>query len=434
MSYLDGDILESLIKRDTKIAIIGLGYVGLPLALAFSKQLSVIGFDINENRIKGLQQGLDVNKEFGKDDFIHSDIIFTNDTKFLETASCFIIVVPTAIGEEGMPDLLPLKNATKIVGEVIKKGDFVIYESTVYPGCTEEDCVPILEISSGLRAKYDFKYAYSPERINPGDTQNTLTNVVKVVAGCDDETANKVSDLYRIIIRAGTYIAPSIKVAEASKIVENTQRDINIALMNEFSMIFDKLKINTREVLAAASTKWNFQRYYPGLVGGHCIGVDSHYMSYKAASVGYDCRIISASRKINNLMGEYVAKKVIQHVKKLSAFPKVLVKGITFKENVSDIRNSKITDTIGILIENGIAVEVEDPFANEHEVRLQYGINLIKEPIGQYDAIIVTVAHSGYLNLNEAEIEKNLKKGAMIADLKGIFNDKFNEAYTYWAL
>src|SRR5919206_1965669 len=305
---------QELIDKKAKLAVIGLGYVGLPIALEFAKKISVIGFDINAERIEKMKQGIDPSDELEKEAFENCDIIFTNSLDVLREATFFIVAVPTPVDEHNVPDLTPVKKASETIGKVVKKGDYVVYESTVYPGCTEEDCLPIIEKLSGLKNVVDYKLGYSPERINPGDKKHTIRTVVKVVSGCDAESLEEIASTYELIVAAGVHRASSIKVAEAAKIIENTQRDLNIALMNELSIIFDKMDINTFEVLEAAGTKWNFLKFFPGLVGGHCIGVDPYYLTYKASELGYNSRVILAGRYINDTMGNYISKKILQHV------------------------------------------------------------------------------------------------------------------------
>jgi UDP-N-acetyl-D-galactosamine dehydrogenase len=341
--------------------------------------------------------------------------------------------VPTPVDKYNVPDLQPLIDASIAIGKALKPGDYVVYESTTYPGCTEEDCLPLLEKYSGLTLGKDFKLGYSPERINVGDTKNTLQNVIKVVSGSDEEALNNIADVYSLIIKAGIFKAPSIKVAEASKIVENTQRDMNISLMNELSMIFDRMGVNTFDVIEAASTKWNFVKFQPGLVGGHCIGVDPYYLTYKAASLGYESKVIAASRFINDDMAKYVARKVITHVLRNSHEPKVLVKGVTFKQNVSDIRNSKIVDTVKELLAFNIKVDVEDPFARQEDVQKQYGLKLVEKEDNDYDAIVVTIPHSPYVNLDENYFIAHTQSNALIVDLKGIYKNKIKQR-KYWSL
>jgi UDP-N-acetyl-D-galactosamine dehydrogenase len=361
---------QDLIDKKAKLALIGLGYVGLPIALEFAKKISVIGFDINAKRIEMMKNGIDPSNELEKKDFEGCDITFTNSLDVLREAKFFIVAVPTPVDDHNVPDLIPVQRASETIGKVIKKGDYVVYESTVYPGCTEEDCLPIIEKLSGLKFMTDFKLGYSPERINPGDKNHTLAKIIKVVSGCDAESLDQIAKVYELVVQVGVHRASSIKVAEAAKIIENTQRDLNIALMNELSIIFDKIGINTYEVLEAAGTKWNFLKFQPGLVGGHCIGVDPYYLTHKAKQLGYHSEVILAGRNINDNMAKYVAKKIIQHIIKNSGdvkSSKVLIKGATFKEDVSDIRNSKVSDVVKALKEFYVNVDVEDPYADSEE-------------------------------------------------------------------
>jgi UDP-N-acetyl-D-galactosamine dehydrogenase len=424
---------QQLIDKKAKLAVVGLGYVGLPVALEFAKHIAVIGFDINTKRIEQMRQGIDPNKEVSHEDFQNKNIVFTSDTTILKEANFFIVAVPTPVDKYNVPDLKPLISASETVGKILKIGDYIVYESTTYPGCTEEDCLPVLEKISGLKLGNDFKLGYSPERINPGDKKNTLRTVVKVVSGNDTESSEQIAKIYELIVDAGVHRASSIKVAEASKIVENTQRDLNIALMNELSLIFDRIGINTYEVLEAAGTKWNFLKFQPGLVGGHCIGVDPYYLTHKAAALGYESKVISSSRYINDDMAKYVARKIITHVLRISNEPKVLVKGVTFKENVSDIRNSKIVDTVKELLAFNIKVDVEDPFAVEEDVFEEYGLHLTKKAAMDYDAVIITVPHHPYLALTDADFSAMTKKDALIADLKGVFKNIIVNR-KYWSL
>lgn len=414
---------QELIAKKKKLAVIGLGYVGLPIALEFAKKIQVIGFDINSKRVALMQQSIDPSNELEKEAFDGCDITFTDSLEVLKEASFYIVAVPTPVDQHNVPDLKPVTSASKTIGQVIKKGDYVVFESTVYPGCTEEDCLPVVEAVSGLKGGVDFKIGYSPERINPGDKVHTLANIVKVVSGCDKESLEEIAKTYELVVKAGVHRASSIKVAEASKIIENTQRDLNIGLMNELSIIFDKMGINTYDVLEASGTKWNFLKFYPGLVGGHCIGVDPYYLTYKAASLGYDSKVISSSRYINDDMAKYVARKVITHVLRNSNEPKVLVKGVTFKENVSDIRNSKIIDTVKELLAFNIQVDVEDPFAEAHEVFEEYGLHLTPKEANDYDAVIITVPHKGYTTLDDSYFSGITKEHALIYDLKGMYRN-----------
>src|SRR5687768_7031098 len=391
---------QDLIDRKAKLAVIGLGYVGLPIALEFSKKISVIGFDINEKRVEMMRNCIDPSNELVKEDFRNCDIYFTSKLDELKEANFFIVAVPTPVDQHNVPDLRPVKKASETIGKVLKKGDYVVFESTVYPGCTEEDCLPIIEKLSGIRNVKDFKLGYSPERINPGDKTHTLAKVIKVVSGCDPESLDEIAKVYELVVTAGVHRASSIKVAEAAKIIENTQRDLNIALMNELSIIFDKMNINTYEVLEAAGTKWNFLKFYPGLVGGHCIGVDPYYLTYKSSELGYHSKVILAGRQTNDSMGAYVAKETVKLlISKDKSLQKcrVLVLGATFKENVSDIRNSKVADVIKELQTFFINVEVVDPQASSEEFEHEYGIKISEKPTGTYDAVILAVSHTEYM-------------------------------------
>lgn len=427
---------KELVGKEKKLAVIGLGYVGLPIALEFAKKISVIGFDINQNRIELMKKGIDPSNELDEQAFRDCDIVFTNSTDVLREANFFIVAVPTPVDEHNVPDLIPVQKASETVGKVIKKGDYVVFESTVYPGCTEEDCLPIIEKLSGLTNVADFKLGYSPERINPGDKKHTLSNVVKVVSGCDAESLDEIAKVYELVIKAGVHKTSGIKVAEAAKIIENTQRDLNIALMNELSIIFDMMNINTYEVLEAAGTKWNFLKFQPGLVGGHCIGVDPYYLTYKARKLGYGSQVILAGRNINDEMASYVARKVIQHIIRYSGdvrSSKVLIKGATFKENVSDIRNSKVADIVKELKTFYINVDVEDPYANSGHLVHEYGFGLCANPSNDYDAVIVAVPHEPYLCLDETYFAGITKPHGLVADLKGIYRNKILNR-NYWSL
>jgi UDP-N-acetyl-D-galactosamine dehydrogenase len=427
-------IYDDLIERRSKLAVIGLGYVGLPIALEFARRISVIGFDINGRRIDMMRNRIDPSKEVDAEEFDGRDIVFTDDVEVLKQARFFIIAVPTPVDKYNVPDLKPLIGASTIVGKALKKGDYVVYESTTYPGCTEEDCLPILEKTSGLSLPNgEFSLGYSPERINPGDRKHTLRTVVKVVSGNTPTALDEVAKTYSLVVDAGVHRAPSIKVAEASKIIENTQRDLNIALMNELSLIFDRMSINTYDVIEAAGTKWNFLKFQPGLVGGHCIGIDPYYLTYKAAALGYESKVIASSRYINDDMAKYVARKIITHVLRISNEPKVLVKGVTFKENVSDIRNSRIVDAVKELLAFNIHVDVEDPYAMEEEVHEEYGLHLTRQMRKDYDAVIITVPHAQYLDLDDAWFASITREGALIADLKGTYRNKIVNR-KYWSL
>lgn len=427
---------NDLVKKEAKLALIGLGYVGLPIALEFAKKISVIGFDINENRLAKMRQGIDPCGELDASAFENVDIEFTSSIEKLKEASFFIVAVPTPIDKHNQPDLAPLLGASRTVAKALKKGDHVVYESTVYPGCTEEDCLPILEEGSGLKSGIDFKYGYSPERINPGEKIHTLPNTIKIVSGCDSEALETIAKVYELVVKPGVHRAPNIKVAEAAKIIENTQRDVNIALMNELSIIFSRIGINTYDVLEAAGTKWNFLKFYPGLVGGHCIGVDPYYLVHKANELKYHSQIISAGRFINDSMGGYIAKKL---VKRLIAMGKgilgarILVMGITFKENVADIRNSKVVDIINELKDFGCDVDVIDPHADSDEVLHEYGFKLVEKPRNSYDAVVVAVAHDEYKELDETYIKEITYENAILIDIKGMYKGKIHKL-KYWSL
>ena len=408
-----------------KLVIIGLGYVGLPLALEFAKKRKVIGFDIDKKRIDQLKLGIDKNLEFTKSEINLNQIYFTNNKKNLKFGNCFIITVPTPIDRLKKPDLKPLFNSTEMIGKVMKKGDLVIYESTVYPGCIEEECVPILEQFSALKFNRDFFCGYSPERINPGDKKHTISNIKKITSGSTLEIADLVDNLYNEIISAGTFKAKSIKVAEAAKVIENTQRDLNIALINELSILFDKLNIDTKQVLDAAETKWNFLPFKPGLVGGHCIGVDPYYLTHKAKQAGYSPKIISAGRKLNDNMGEYVALRLIKEIKKKKIIPKsakILIMGLTFKENCSDLRNSGAKNIIKTLQKFKCNLDLFDPISESKEIKKLYNIcPLTKLNQNTYDAVIITVAHNYFKKMGIKSIKKLCKKNHVIYDLKYLF-------------
>ncbi|QKG80240.1 nucleotide sugar dehydrogenase [Tenuifilum thalassicum] len=428
---------NELVSKKEKLAVVGLGYVGLPIALEFARKLSVIGFDIKPERVEMMKKGIDPSRELDSEAFKGCDIEFTSNVDDLRQAKFYVVAVPTPIDEHNLPDLKPLLAATRTVGQVLKKGDYVVYESTVYPGCTEEECVPLLEEISGFKYIQDFKVGFSPERINPGDKVHTLTTIKKITSGCDAESAEEIAKTYELIIEAGIHRASSIKVAEAAKIIENTQRDINIAFMNELSIIFNRMGINTYEVLEAAGTKWNFLKFFPGLVGGHCIGVDPYYLVYKAKELGYHPQIITAGRFINDSMGGYVAKQTVKKIIAADKNPKesrVLIMGVTFKENVSDIRNSKVIDIYNELKSFGIQnVDVIDPYADSKEVREEYGFETTSDPKGKYDAIIVAVSHDSYLKLEEEWFLNHANNDCVFVDVKGIFREKINRL-TYWSL
>jgi UDP-N-acetyl-D-glucosamine/UDP-N-acetyl-D-galactosamine dehydrogenase len=427
---------QDLIDRKAKLAVIGLGYVGLPIALEFAKKLSVIGFDINSKRIDMMKQGVDPSRELEGDAFHNKDIVFTNDINVLREARFFIVAVPTPVDDHKVPDLTPLLKASETVGKVLKPGDYVVYESTTYPGCTEEDCLPILEQLSGLKIGPGFKLGYSPERINPGDKVHTLANIKKIVSGSDAEALDVVAKVYELVVQAGVHRAPSLKIAEAGKIIENTQRDLNIALMNELSIICDRMGINTYDVIEAAGTKWNFHKYYPGLVGGHCIGVDPYYLTYKAQQLGYNSRVITAGRFINDGMPGLVAKKIVQHILKNSkdaASAKVLVLGSTFKENVSDIRNSKVTEMVKELLGYSLEVDFYDPLADAADMKHEYDLDMVDKINSGYDAIVMAVAHDQFKKWDEAYFISITKPNALFADLKSVYKNQFSKL-KYWSL
>jgi UDP-N-acetyl-D-glucosamine/UDP-N-acetyl-D-galactosamine dehydrogenase len=427
---------QKLLNKEAKLAVIGLGYVGLPIALEFARKIKVIGFDINAKRVEMMRNNVDPSNELESSDFEGCDIYFTADIEELKEANFFIVAVPTPIDDSRMPDLTPVLAASKTVGMVLKKGDFVVYESTVYPGCTEEDCIPVLEEVSGLKFRDDFKVGYSPERINPGDKEHTLRSIVKVSSGCDPDSAETIAKVYELVVDAGVHRASSIKVAEAAKIIENTQRDVNIALINELSIIFNRMGINTYEVLEAAGTKWNFLNFRPGLVGGHCIGVDPYYLTHKAKQLGYHAQIINSGRFVNDSMGGYVAK---QTVKKMIAKGKnigqcrVLIMGATFKENVSDIRNSKVVDVLNEFVSFSVKVDVIDPHASSEDVHEEYGFSLAEKASTGYDAVIVAVNHDEYCNLPQDYFKELLNEDGIFVDLKGIYRGKIDR-WTYWSL
>ena len=425
------------INKSPKIAVIGLGYVGLPLAIEFGKKYFVLGFDINKSRVEELISGNDRTKEADIESMTiatslsdqNKGLSFSNTVEHLKACNVYIVTVPTPIDQFKAPDLTPLLKASKMLGEVLKKGDIVIYESTVYPGCTEEDCVPVLEKYSGLKFNIDFFCGYSPERINPGDKINTLTKIKKVTSGSTPEIADFVDNLYSSIITAGTHKAPSLKVAEASKAIENAQRDVNISFVNELALIFDRMGVDTNDVLDAAGTKWNFLKYKPGLVGGHCIGVDPYYLAHKAESLGYYPQVILSGRRVNDNMGMFVANKLVKLLiskNQVISNSKVLILGITFKEDCPDIRNSKVIDIIRELQQFNMNVDVYDPHANKYEVREEYGIELVETISIKYDAVILAVAHKEFLEINIRSICSNLN--SIIYDLKSFLDRSIVDA------
>lgn len=427
---------KELVDKEFKLSVIGLGYVGLPIALEFGKKIKVIGFDIKPERVEMMKKGIDPSRELEASEFNGCDIEFTANYEDLKDANFHIVAVPTPIDEHKQPDLTPVLKASETVGKILKKGDYVVYESTVYPGCTEEDCVPVLEKMSGLKYIDDFKVGFSPERINPGDKVNTLTSIVKVTSGCDSESAEEIAKTYELVIKAGVHRASSIKVAEASKIIENTQRDINIAFMNELSIIFNKMDINTYEVLEAAGTKWNFLKFFPGLVGGHCIGVDPYYLAHKAKELGYHAQMINSGRFINDSMGGYVAKQIVKKLVKQGKHiqqSKVLLMGLTFKEDVSDIRNTKVVDVYRELQSYGVHVDIVDPYADKEEVMEEYQLELVEKPNTDYDVIILAVSHKEYLNNSEEYFLQFAKNDALFVDIKGVYRNTIKKL-NYWSL
>lgn len=431
-------IYPRLLSKEVPLCVVGLGYVGLPIALEFARRVRVIGFDINASRIEMMKRHEDPSQEIPASQFEGCDITFTSNPDDLREAGFFVVSVPTPINNINLPDLGPVLAASRTVGKNLKKGDYVVYESTVYPGCTEDDCVPILEELSGLKMGIDFKVGYSPERINPGDKNHTIRSIIKVVSGCDEESLDQVAKTYELVVDAGVHRASSIKVAEASKIIENTQRDVNIALVNELSLILNKMGINTFDVIECAKTKWNFLPFTPGLVGGHCIGVDPYYLVYKAKKLGYYSKVISSARYVNDSMGFFVGKQTVKKILEAgrnALESKVLILGATFKENVSDIRNSKVVDVIRELESFSVHVDVVDPHADHHELIEEYGFGLVDQPReNAYDAIIVAVSHKEFLKYTESDFKKLLRDGSgVIMDIKGLFKNQIHHL-GYWSL
>lgn len=426
-------------EKKPVVALVGLGYVGMPLAVAFSKVTEVIGFDINEKKVEMYKKGIDVTNEVGDEAIKNCTVNFTSNPEEISKASFIIVAVPTPVDEYKIPDLTPVHSSSKIVGKYMSKGSIVVYESTVYPGVTEDECVPILERESGMKCGVDFKVGYSPERINPGDKVHRLETIKKIVSGMDAESLETIAQTYELVIKAGVHRASSIKVAEAAKVIENSQRDINIAFVNELSKIFDYMNIDTQEVLEAAGTKWNFLKFNPGLVGGHCIGVDPYYLTYKAQQYGYNPEIILAGRRMNDSMGRYVADSIVKQMIKDDCKVKgadVVVLGITFKEDVPDVRNSKVADIVHALMEYDINVTVVDPYAEDWEVEKEYGFKLSKE-MPKADAVVVAVSHKQYRELTPADIRGMLKEGHnVLADIKGIVGKDASEeaGLLYWRL
>ena len=437
------NLYNKILTKEAKLAVVGLGYVGMPLAIAFSKKnIDTIGFDLNKEKILMYQNGIDPTLEVGNKEIRESKMNFTYSEEVLQDASFFIVAVPTPINLDKTPNLSPVEGASKIIGRNLKKGSIVVYESTVYPGVTEDICIPILEKESGLICGVDFKVGYSPERINPGDKVNTLEKIIKIVSGMDQDTLDEIAKVYELVIEAGVHKASSIKVAEAAKVVENSQRDINIAFMNELAMVFDKMDINTSEVIEAMNTKWNALKFYPGLVGGHCIGVDPYYFVYEAEKLGYHSQIMLAGRKINDTMGSFVADALIKKMNianKNIKQSKIVILGLTFKENCPDIRNSKVQDIIERLNEYEISPIIVDPQADEVEVKKEYGVNLTSlEDVKDADAVIFAVSHKEFLELNIEQINDLYSKNSskVLIDVKSIFNQKEMEKldFTYWSL
>lgn len=435
-------LYKDILSGNEKISVVGLGYVGIPLAVEFARHASVIGFDINKEKIKLYEKGIDPTEEIGNEEVKNTTVKFTSNEEDLKDAKFHIVAVPTPINQDKTPDLKPVIGATEAIARNLAKGSIIVYESTVYPGTTEEICIPILEEISGLKYMEDFKVGYSPERINPGDKVNRLTTIMKIVSGCDEETLEEVANIYSIVVEAGVYRAESIKVAEAAKVIENSQRDINIAFMNEIAMVFNEMDIDTKAVLEAAGTKWNFLKFTPGLVGGHCIGVDPYYFIYKAEELGYHSQIISAGRRINDGMAEFIVsntvKEMIKADRKVKG-AKVLVMGITFKENCPDTRNSKVADIITGLEDYGMEVKVYDPIADKNDAIKFYGVDMItKVELNDFDCIVSAVNHSvfGRFSLDEIKEMENDKGGKVLIDIKGIYNAKeaVEKGFAYWRL
>lgn len=430
----------NLLNRKEKIAVVGLGYVGLPMAVLFAKKYDVIGFDVKEERVKELKNGIDKTGEVDNERLKKANIFFTTEPEELKNARVIIVTVPTPIDKYNAPDLNPLISASTAIGRSFSKGSFVVYESTVYPGLTEEECVPILERESGFKWKKDFNVGYSPERINPGDKEHSVDKIKKVVSGDTKETTDFLAELYQSVLEKEVYRASDIKTAEAAKIIENTQRDINIAFINELSMMFAKMGIDTKEVLEAASTKWNFLRFEPGLVGGHCIGVDPYYLTFKAESIGYHPQVILSGRRINDSMGKYVAEntvKMLIRADKTVKGSKILILGLTFKENIPDIRNTRVVDIYNELNDFGVDVDIYDPVADKKEVKKEYGITLVNRIGNDYDAAILAVKHKKIVD--EFTLDKCLKvitKKPVLIDVKGIYNknEALKKGFVYWRL
>lgn len=437
------DLYEKLVSGEEKLSLVGLGYVGMPIAVAFARKIKVVGFDLNEEKIGLYKSGVDPTNEVGSEVIKNTSVEFTADASRLREAKFHIVAVPTPVNDDHTPDLSPVEGASRLLGQNLTKGSVVVFESTVYPGVTEEICVPILEKESGLQCGIDFKIGYSPERINPGDKVHRLETIVKIVSGMDEETLDIIAKVYELVVEAGVYRAESIKVAEAAKVIENSQRDINIAFMNELSIIFHKMGIDTKAVLEAAGTKWNFLKFFPGLVGGHCIGVDPYYLTYKAEQLGYHSQIILSGRRINDDMGRYVAESLVKNLIKVNVpvkAAKVAILGFTFKENCPDTRNTKVIDIYKELGEYGITPVVVDPAADSEEAKRLYGIDFYSmEDIAGMDAVIVAVAHSQFLQLSKERIAGFYQPGLeqkILMDIKGLFDKKDYQEneYLYWRL
>ena len=434
-------IYNDIVERKEKISLVGLGYVGMPIAVAFAKKVDVIGYDLNEKKIETYKSGIDPTNEVGDDVIKSTTVEFTADETRLRDAKFHIVAVPTPVNDDHTPDLTPVEGASRIVGRNLTKGSIVVYESTVYPGVTEDVCVPILEKESGLKCGVDFKVGYSPERINPGDKVHRLETIVKIVSGMDDESLEEIAKVYELVVEAGVHRASCIKVAEAAKVIENSQRDINIAFMNELSIIFNKMGIDTKSVLEAAGTKWNFLKFFPGLVGGHCIGVDPYYLTYKAEMMGYHSQVILAGRRINDDMGKYVAENVVKNLisaDKAVKNARVAILGFTFKENCPDTRNTRIIDIVNELKEYGITPVIADPEADAAEAKHLYGIEFVDmNTIKDMDAVILAVAHDSFSTLSMADMDKFFGEGQkVLLDIKGLLDRKEYESagYSYWRL
>ena len=435
------NLYEKIVKGEEKISLVGLGYVGMPIAVAFAKKVKVVGYDLNKSKIELYKLGVDPTKEVGDEEIKKSTVEFTSDETKLKEAKFHIVAVPTPVYDDHTPDLTPVEGASRILGRNLTKGSIVVFESTVYPGVTEDVCVPILEKESGLKCGVDFKVGYSPERINPGDKVHRLETITKIVSGMDSETLDVVAKVYELVVDAGVHRASCIKVAEAAKVIENSQRDINIAFMNELSIIFNKIGIDTKSVLEAAGTKWNFLKFYPGLVGGHCIGVDPYYLTYKAEQLGYHSQVILAGRRINDDMGKYVAENVVKNLikaEKAVKNAKVAILGFTFKENCPDTRNTKIFDIVKELREYGIEPTIADPTADALEAKRLYGVEFVNiSTIQGMDAVVLAVAHNEFAHFTVKDVDRLFGSGKkVLIDIKGLLNrEKYEKAgYSYWRL